>query len=269
MPSGTTSKRLGSWPKAWVCFSAALPLPIILTLRGAMLVVSTFFWKDPTRHNRGYTFSDNNVRILAAMVKRNLTIPHRFVCVTDHDIEGIETIPVDFSKHIPGTVFCRLAQHAPDYGDKIGADRILSLDLDMVVTGSLDKLVSRTEDFIIWKNPNFPAPKRAYFQSSVQLFTTGSKSELYTDFDPATTPTWVNWRFGGREQAWISERLSWKDTPVFTSEDGVYGLGRLRGAGIYETLPENCCLVSTPGARAPWQPEVQNDFPWIKDHYHV
>jgi lipopolysaccharide biosynthesis glycosyltransferase len=81
---------------------------------------------------------------MAAMVKRNLSVPHRFVCVTDHEIDGIETIPVDFSKHIPGTVYCRLMQHAPDYGERIGATRILSLDIDLVVTGSLDKLVSRT-----------------------------------------------------------------------------------------------------------------------------
>jgi len=233
-----------------------------------MLTVATYLWTDPTRANRGYVCGPEHVKILQAMVRRNLTVPHRFVCVTDEIIEGVETINLDYSKHVPGTIFLRLMQHSPDFGDKIGADRILSLDVDMVVTGSLDKLVSRTEDFVIWANPNFPAPQRAYFQSSVQLFTPGSRPELYNDFDPSTTPIWVNWRFGGREQAWISERLSWKDTPVFTYADGVYGLGRLRGAGIYETLPDNACLVSTPGARAPWQLEVQNEFPWIKEHYH-
>jgi hypothetical protein len=202
------------------------------------------------------------------MVRRNLTVPHKFICVTNEVIDGVETFPLDYSKHVPGTIFMRLMQHNPVIGAQLG-ERILSLDLDVVITGSLDKLVSRPEDFIIWKNPNFPAPKRAYFQSSVQLFTPGSKPELYEDFDPATTPKWVNWRFGGREQAWISERLSWKDTPVFTSEDGVYGLGRLRGAGIYDTLPGNACIVSTPGARAPWQPQVQQEFSWIKEHYHA
>jgi hypothetical protein len=256
---------------AVVCFLAALPLPTILILRGAMLTVVTYMWTDPTRDRRGYTFNDDYVRILKAMVKRNLSVPHRFVCVTDHEIEGVETFPLDFSKHVTGTVFLRLMQHNPETARRLAADgnRILSLDLDMVVVGSLDKLVSRTEDFVIWKNPNFPAPHRAYFQSSVQLFSPGSRPELYKDFDPRSTPLWVNWRFGGAEQAWISERLSWKDTAVFTEADGVYGLGRLRGAGVYETLPDNACLVSTPGARAPWQLEVQNDFSWVKEHYHV
>ncbi len=180
----------------------------------------------------------------------------------------METFPLDYSRHVPGTIFLRLMQHNPEIGQKLG-ERILSLDLDMVVVGSLDKLVARKEDFIIWRNPNFPQPKRAFFQSSVQLFTPGARPELYHDFNPKVTPLWVNWRFGGREQAWISERLSWKDTAYFSEKDGVYGLGRLRGAGIYDELPNNACLVSTPGARAPWQPEVQAQFPWIKEHYHV
>lgn len=203
------------------------------------------------------------------MVKRNLTVPHRFVCVTDHEIEGVETFPIDMSKHVPGTVFARLYQHSPDYGEKIGATRILNLDVDVVVVGNLDSLVNRPEDFVIWRNPNFPAPQRSYFQSSVQLFTPGARTELWTDFDPRTTPIWVNWRFGGREQAWIAERLSWGKTAVFTDADGVYGLGRLRGAGIYDKLPDNAVLVSTPGARAPWQPEIQQQFPWIKRFYHA
>ena len=233
-----------------------------------MLTVATYLWHDLTRGNRGYEFSHDHIRILKAMVERNLSLPHRFVCCTDDIIDGVETLPLDYTKHIPGTVFLRLMQHNPEFARQLGT-RILSLDVDMVITGSLDKLVSRPEDFVIWRNPNFPAPKRAYFQSSVQLFTPGARRCLYDDFDPRTTPLWVNWRFGGREQAWISERLSWKDTAVFTAEDGVYGLGRLRGAGIYDTVPDNACIVSTPGARAPWQEEIQDEFPWIKEHYHA
>ena len=47
------------------------------------------------------------------MVERNLNIPHRFVCVTDEEIEGVDTVPLNPEKHVPGTVFMRLAQHNP------------------------------------------------------------------------------------------------------------------------------------------------------------
>ena len=199
---------------------------------------------------------------------RNLTIPHKFVVVTNDLIKGVETLPLDYTKHVPGTVFLRLMQHNTEFARKLG-DRILSLDIDVVITGSLDKLVSRTEDYVIWKNPNFPKPLRSYFQSSVQLFSPGARPELYEDFDPKETPKWVNWRFGGREQAWIAERLEWGKTAVFTDKDGVYGAGRLGGEGVYGgDLPENACIVSFPGARAPWNEDIQQKFPWIKDHYH-
>jgi hypothetical protein len=89
---------------------------------------------------------------------------------------------------------------------------------------------------------------------------------LWEDFDPAETPKWVNWRFGGREQAWISERLEWTEA-YFSDKDGVYGAGRLGGKGVYTDLPDNACIVSFPGARAPWQEDVQNKHRWVKEHY--
>lgn len=230
------------------------------------LAVTCFFWRDGTRDNRGYTFDHDHVRILRNMVARNLTVPHRFVCVTDDEIEDIETIKLDWAKNIPGTVFIRLMQHRPDYKRLIKADRVLSLDIDMVITGNIDHIVSRTEDIVLWHNPNFGKPGRAFYQSSVQLFTPGARPELWTDFDPKETPKWVNWRFGGKEQAWISERLPWNEA-YFDHRDGIYGAGRLQGNGVYTELPDNACIVSVPGARAPWQAEVQEKHPFIKEHY--
>lgn len=205
------------------------------------------------------------------MVKRNLTIPHKFICVTDDDIEGIDTVPLDWTKHVPGTVYMRLMQHNPDWCRANLGERVMSLDIDMVVTGLLDEIASRTEDIVLWRNPNFPQPGRAFYQSSIQLFSAGARPELWEDFDPKTLLTTeglpINWRFGGREQAWISERLNWQEA-YFDHRDGIYGAGRLGGKGIYTELPENARLVSFPGAREPSQPEVQEKHPWIKEHYH-
>ena len=208
------------------------------------------------------------------MVERNLTVPHRFVCVTDDSIDGVETLELDGSKHVPGTVFLRLMQHRRDYGELIKANKVLNLDIDVVITGNLDHIANRAEDFVIWRNPNFaeqgtaqnPWGQRAFYQSSVQLFVPGARPQLYEDFDPVKTPKWVNWRFGGREQAWISERLSW-DEPHFSERDGVYGAGRLGGKGVYSELPDNASIVSMPGARAPWQEEAKQNHPWIERYW--
>jgi hypothetical protein len=202
------------------------------------------------------------------MVARNLSLPHRFVCVTDDKIEDIETVKLDWSKHVPGTVFVRLMQHRRDYGELIDAPRVLNLDLDMVVVGGLDAIASRHEPSVWFHNPNFPAVNRAFYQSSFQLFTPGTHPELYDEFDPEETPKWVNWRFGGREQAWISERLPW-DLPFVDARDGVYGAGRIGDWNSDRVcqLPKNACLVTFPGNRMPDQPDVKAKFPWIEEHY--
>lgn len=203
------------------------------------------------------------------MVARNLTLPHEFVCVSDHQVEGVRTVPIDWRKHVPGTCFVRLMLRRPDIAGLLGR-RILSLDLDCVITGSLDKIVSRDwEDAVFWRNPNYaPGNRRAFYQTSIQLLTAGARSELWTDFDPQLTPTWVNRRYGGAEQAWVSERLD-EHEAYWDSSNGIYGAGRLfkdgMDKGITE-LPANARIVFFPGDRIPQQPEVQAHHPWILEH---
>lgn len=233
-----------------------------------MLTVATYLWRDKERdaQARGYTFNHDHVRILRNMVRRSLGVPHRFVCVADEAIEDIDVAPLDWRKHVPGTVCIRLMQHNPSWCRVNLGERVLSLDLDVVITGSLDHIAARTEDAVWWKNPNFGMPQRAFYQSSVQLFSAGARPELWDDFDPVETPKWMNWRFGGREQAWISERLEWNEA-YFDEGHGIYGAGRLGGKGVGSELPENACIVSFPGAREPSQPETQALHPWIGAHY--
>ena len=241
-----------------------------------MLTVTTFLWSDPARH-RSYKFGAEHVAILRNMVARNLTIPHEFVCVCSWDFvdalrsEDVRCVGIDGRKHVPGSCFVRLMLRRPDIASVLGP-RILNLDLDCVIVDSLDLLVSRTEECVWWRNPNFAdgSASRAFYQTSIQLFDAGSHSELWTEFDPKETPRWVNRRFGGAEQAWVSERVPW-DEPYWDDSDGIYGAGRLfKGKvdkGVTTELPENARIVFLPGDRAPHQPETQEIHPWIKDHY--
>lgn len=207
------------------------------------------------------------------MVQRNLSIPHQFVCVTDEAVPGVLNAPIVWDKHVPGTVFVRLCMRAEGFAwhiaDHAGVQlptRFLSLDLDMVVTGSLDPLITPEDRF--WKNPNWPAPRRSYYQSSVQLFTPGAWSTLYSEFDPVETPKWCLNRFGGAEQPWISEHCPW-NLPQWTDKDGIYGAGRIGdwANNVKADLPDNARLVSFPGAREPSETAVQEKHPWVRKHY--
>ena len=240
-----------------------------------MLTVITFLWNDPERPQTGheYQFKAEHVEVLRSMVRRNLTIPHQFVCITDEAVPGIMNAPMVWDKHIPGTVFARLQMRSESFARYVmgGAGcelptRFLSLDIDMVVTGNIDHLITPEDRF--WKNPNWPAPKRAYYQSSVQLFRPGAWTELYDEFEVGVTERWCRQRFGGAEQAWISERLPW-NLPQWTEKDGIYGAGRLGDWGntLQASLPDNACLVSFPGNRVPWDKVSMQKHPWVKEHY--
>lgn len=244
-------------------------------------MVACFLWSDPARQ-RSYQFSRDDVLIWKNMVDRHLSMPHRIVCVTHRpDLVGdfIETLAIDPEKHVPGLCTVKLQAH------KIGGigtegDRVLLMDIDCVVTGSLDPLVAREESSVWWRNPNFEiGGKRGFIQGSMQLFTVGATEHLWRDFDPNATPGWLNRRFGGGEQAWISERLNiaypepgWDwNVAHWTEADGVYGAGRLvngeMGVGVQSELPGNARIVFTPGDRSPSQQEMQALHPWIKEHY--
>lgn len=255
------------------------------------LTVACFLWSDPARQ-RSYQFGREDVRIWDSMIARHLIIPHRRICVTHRpDLVGdfIETLPIDPEKHVPGLCTVKLQAHKPGGIAKEG-DRVLLMDIDCIVIKDLSPLLTgksawrsmdiANEPSFWWHNPNYKDyGRRGYIQGSMQLFTVGATEQLWRDFDPKSTPGWLNRRFGGGEQAWISERLNvdypnpgWAWTvPTWSEHDGVYGAGRLvdgtMGAGVQSELPANAKIVFTPGDRSPSQPEMQAKHPWIKEFY--
>lgn len=260
-----------------------------------MISIICFYWKDGERRRRtGRTveITREDVRIWDRMVARNVTIPHRRICVTHRpdEIDFMETVPLDMTKHVPGTCFVKLMAHMPGVERLIG-ERILLMDVDCVITGNIDPLLRRDEPWVGWRNPNYTeGGRRGFYQGSLQLFTAGAMSCLWTDFDaraecgrvpcePQREYRFVNVNFGGHEQAWISERLNvgyptmtWRwDRPYFDEADGVYGAGRLvngrMGNGVQSELPDNARIVFTPGDRAPSQLEFQQRHPWVAKHF--
>jgi len=246
-----------------------------------MLTVCSFFWVDEARA-RQVKLTPQDVRVWDRMVARNLSIPHRRVCVTHRPdlIDFMETAPLDMTKHVPGTCLVKLMVWRPDIAKLLG-ERILLMDIDCVVTGSLDPIVDRPEPAVFWHNPNFAVGgRRGFYQGSMQLLTAGACPFLWSDFDPSATMGWLNRRFGGAEQCWISERLNtdyphagWRwNFPHWTESDGVYGAGRLMngkmGNGVTSHLPDNARIVFTPGDRSPSQPAFQASHPWAKEHWH-
>lgn len=137
--------------------------------------------------NWGTKYGPPFVNRLRAMVARNVTPPFRFVCFCD-DPEGLDPRieaqplpPIDVEMPT-GTlgIWPKARLWGPRLGDLSGP--VLFLDLDLVVTGSLDPFfeVGEASDTILARNPARPLERLG--QTSVYRFEVGRLRPLYDAF---------------------------------------------------------------------------------------
>ncbi len=198
-------------------------------------------------------YSADHVNRLYHSVERNLTIPHKFICVTDNPYGvGCETFPLWSTYRNLGGCYTRLMLFNSNMRYIFG-NRIASIDLDCVVTGSLDAIFGRKESFII--NKYHRGKKGEYthqwYNGGLFLMTTGSRSEVWDSFNPVKSPKIIRERKSkkeiiGTDQAWISHVLD-SDEAVFNENDGVYEYRQIVG----QELPKNAKLVLFAGRRDP------------------
>jgi hypothetical protein len=239
--------------------------------RGAVtLDVVTFKWRGPKTYRS--QFNARQVNVLRAMVARHYQAPHRFSCVTD-DPEGIDprvrVIPLwsDHAKLISPhgvqnpSCYRRLRIFSRDAGELIGP-RILSLDLDTVITGDVTPLWQRPEAFVAWAGTANQNP----YNGSMVMLTAGARPDVWEKFDPVRSPLAARAAgFIGSDQAWIGFCLG-PNEARWTEQDGVYSwrmkLRRNRGM-----LPADARIVFFHGHADPWHPWTQSQAPWIKAHW--
>lgn len=228
------------------------------------------------RPRPGYrsTFTAESVNVLARMVARNYRDDHYFCCVTD-DAAGIspdvQIIPLwDDYAQIPSphggnnpSCYRRLKLFSVEARDLIG-ERIVSLDLDCVITADITGLFDWTHDFRIWGDTARGTP----YNGSMMMLRAGARRQVWDNFDPRSSPHLGRRRgYIGSDQAWIAVCLGPSEVK-WTRADGVYSFRNEilppRGTG---QLPENAKVVMFHGLYDPWDPEVQARFPWVKEHW--
>jgi len=131
----------------------------------------------------GNKYSDYYPQRLQREVRKNLTIPHRFICVTDRTIDEVATMPP--INDLPGW-FGKVNLFSP----AVATDQNLFLDLDVVITGSLDDLVTQYVGCDLAMPANWAQSGWGGCQSSVMLWNGGEASQkVYKLFDHSR----VNW----------------------------------------------------------------------------
>lgn len=211
------------------------------------LIVGTWLW--------GTKYPPAYVERLREGVARNLHQPHRF--------EVFRPLAEDrYLTDIKGC-FARLRAFDPEWQRTHGinhGDRLVCLDLDLIVTGGLDTIFNRQESFVILQGANAANP--CPYNGSVWMLRAGEHSEVWSDFSLDAAGNAPFYEFPD-DQAWFAHKLpdaaGWKAGP----DSGVYAFKK-PGWPKGDDLPADARIVAFPGHRDPSQFE---HLPWVRKHW--
>ncbi len=191
--------------------------------------------------NVGTKFAPEYVHKLRNMARRHLTLPHEFVCFTDHpeNYPGADfRVEKELSGH-PGW-WAKLGLFNSENGLK---GRVLYLDLDVVIVRSIDGLIAPGGFWILkdWLDGGY--------NSSAILFDAGKHTNLYTQF---------SWRDMGlkTDQHYIAHKL--KDVHFFDPAQVV----SYKHDHCEKTFPDAARIVVFHGYPKP--PDCSG---WVKEYW--
>lgn len=120
-------------------------------------------------YKTGGVFGPVYVEKLRDSVSRNLSLPHRFVCLTDAEIEGIDCLPLEYGwpRH-----YAKAEMFRPD----LPFGRVLYIDLSTVVKGNIDDFATQ-RGVVVTKDFYFGTPSQ-----SVLLYGVGDFAETFEAF---------------------------------------------------------------------------------------
>lgn len=161
---------------------------------------------------------------------------------------------------IPGC-FARLRAFDPAWQEAYGiapGDKLLVLDLDLVVTGDVTPLFEGDDTFAILQGVNAVNPNP--YNGSVWRLTAGEHADVWDEFSIEKAASIYYYAFPD-DQAWFHHMIP--KAGAFGPQTGVYAFqkpGWPRGA----ELPSNARVVAFPGWR---DPSAFSYLPWVKEHW--
>lgn len=225
------------------------------------LIVATWCW--------GEKYGDHYVKRLAAGIHRNLTEAHRFICFTDRERHlpeiGQAAIPMADRALLgkPGC-FARLRIFDPAYQRDHGiepGDRVVNMDLDLVVTGELDPLFNRPEPFVIFGGANAANP--CPYNGSLWMLRAGYRPDVWSAFSIEAASKIRKHEFAD-DQGWFWDRIPDAATWQAGVSSGAYGMQKPGWPPGTTDLPKGARCVAFFGKRDPAQFE---HLDWVRAHW--
>ena len=150
----------------------------------------------------GNKYPAEYVNRLYRMVKQNISIPYRFICLTENNegvMDGIETKPIALDPDLHGWWY-KLQLFQRELHDITGPT--LFLDLDVVIVDNIDALFTfEVNNFCIIQD----LQSKDLFNSSVFRLEAGAYPEVWEDFQKDKQAI-VKRLYG--DQDWVSEKIT-------------------------------------------------------------
>jgi len=224
-------------------------------------------------------FTSDHVNRFFRMIDRHVTIPHRKICITD-DQRGIdshiETVHLwpnpcpRYGNEMKPNCFYRLKMFDPDI-ERIVGKRFCWFDIDAVIVGNIDHILTDQSEFKMWRVDNEFMPANG----SLCLHTVGTRPQVWRDFNPAKIHPVTGLQAAGligSDQAHISSCLKLKDHPdkdFFMKEQGIYSWRcHIKKIGMRE-FPKNAKIVFFHGTDNPWDEKIVRDYEWAKEYMKI
>ena len=207
---------------------------------------------------QGDKYGPEYVNKLFSMVLKNVHLmPYDFVCFTDN-VAGIDpwirTAPLPH--RAPGW-WGKMGLYRPSM-DGIKTDRLLFLDLDVVIAGNLDELLALPGDFYLasdYPSSTFPAAdiRMRFGNTSVIGLRVGSQAEIWKQYEMEGKPQ------AEGDQEWINGHFLHKFTRI---PDSIVKSYRLHGLDNMGTPPPDCKVVMFHG-----EPKPHQCAGWVKEYW--
>lgn len=235
----------------------------------------------------GGKFPDEYLDRTMRNLHRHLTIPHRFVVISDSKLtrsrfkDVAQVVPLwNDLRDAGGKCFVRLKCFDESFRKIIPEERWAWIDIDMVAVGNLDAIFGRTEPFVMSGVELGPQP----VNGSLVIADHGVAPEIFTEF---SVSQWredkARLRYGGSDQAWIAIKANHKIAKV-TREDGLFcyrddicprdmwGYESWRRRNLVDALkheatggpmPKGARLIQCNGPHSPWSERSRRLSPWL------
>lgn len=232
----------------------------------------------------GTPYGPEYVNILHAMVKRHLSLDHDFICFTDdrtginQEIEcrEIPDIPLGSAPSYSG--WRKLASLSP----KLGIDgTVLFLDLDLIITGSIDCLFEhKPGSFCIIEN--WTQMGQMIGNSSVYRYESDAHHDIFEHFCNNIEDVYKNYT---NEQMYLTRKVAETQKVEFWPDEWIKSFkrhslpNRLMRHFVKPKLPEKCRILVFHGPPKPseaavgfWESSKGKKrkllpSPWIMDHW--